>query len=68
MIAAALVGKKILFTNIQTKPVQNVIKVLKQMGVKLIIKNLIILKSDKIKALKFPPNLILDFLLIYRHN
>ena len=54
MIAAALVGKKILFTNIQTKPVQNVIKVLKQMGVKLIIKKntLIILKSDKIKSIK----------------
>ena len=53
MIAAALVGKKIIFSKVKSRIIQNEINVLKKMGVKLKVqKNTIeILKSDNIKKI-----------------
>ena len=53
MIAAALVGKKIIFSKVNSRIIQNEINVLKKMGVKLKVqKNTIeILKSDNIKKI-----------------
>jgi len=53
MIAAALVGKKIIFNKIDTKVIQNEIDVLKKMGVKLKIKKFTIeiFKSNNIKKI-----------------
>ena len=53
MIAAALVGKKIIFNQIDSKVIQNEIDVLKKMGVKLKVKKstIEILKSNKIKKI-----------------
>ena len=53
MIAAALVGKKIIFNKINSKVIQNEINILKKMGVKLKIKKstIEILKSNNIKKI-----------------
>ena len=53
MIAAALVGKKIIFNKINSSVIQNEIKILKKMGVKLKTykSSIEILKSNKIKKI-----------------
>ena len=53
MIAAALVGKKIIFDKINPSIIRNEIEILKKMGVKIKVKNSIIeiLKSNKIKKI-----------------
>ena len=53
MIAAALVGKKIIFNNVDTQIVKNDIKLLKKMGVKITSKksSIEILKSKNIKKI-----------------
>ena len=53
MIAAALVGKKIIFNKINPRVIQNETDVLKKMGVKLKIKNstIAIFKSNNIKKI-----------------
>ena len=53
MIAAALIGKKIIFNKIKSSVIQNEIKILKKMGVKLKIhkSSIQILKSNNIKKI-----------------
>lgn len=52
LIAAALIGKKVIFLKIKPKIIKNEIKLLKKMGVKMKIENnkITILQSDKLKS------------------
>ena len=58
IIAGALVGNKLMFNKIDPNIIQTEIKVLKKMGVKLIIKKdkIIVGKSDKLKSINIKTN------------
>ena len=68
MIAAALIGRKILFDKIDPKLVNNEINVLKKMGVRIKVKNqsIEIFRSKYLNKIIYRPNLIQVFPQIYK--